>query len=275
MKLLITISLIALILAATSCESSKKPDDISNADAAFEEAIENAIRAVGGYAPDTTQLEIEQKFRRFMYEGEANLGVYKRLEDIERDMLRYETASENMTIVLDYQDHYLQLAMDCFSQSLLIHPNSYAAHQGVALAAVRMGKNDLAIKHGLIVLQGSESRKLIYRVLLLAYQRKSLLAKTRTETILYLRKAEALVTKYGPNEPEPDIHLMTYILAEIHAKIATNLSGPAREIEFQKAASILEAHLEKYPKLLDSPDREMATFAHKMKAASNRYKNAK
>ncbi len=273
MKSLTAISLVIIIFAVTSCESKPTPDHDKSP--TLEESLKEMLKDEKGYEPDISKLEAEQKFRKFMQEGEANLAKYKRLEDMERTLLNYETDSENIRRVLDMQDHYLQLALDCFSQALLIHSNSYAARQGAALAAAKLGKYDLAIEHGLIVLQGSESRWLIYRVLVHAYQRKAVTAKTNIEKIQYLRKAEALVVKYRPLEPEPDAHLITYILAQIHAEIAENLTGPQRLAEYKKASDIIDAHLKKYPNLLNNENPGLAEFAQKMKAASTRYKNAK
>ena len=273
MKPLIAIALIVIIaFAASSCKTQQAQD--ADSDKALEESVKNALSNERGYELDVSQLETEQKFRKYMQEGETNLAKCNRLENMEQALLKYETDSENMRRVLDMQDHYLQNALDCFSQALLIHSNSYAAHQGVAIAAAKLDKYDLAIEHGTIVLNGSESRVLIYRVLLHAYQRKAAAAQTSAEKVQYLRKAEALADKYRSLEPEPDIHLITYVLAQIHAVIAENLAGDERLAEYKKAAAVIDQHLEKYPDLINNENPGLAEFAQKMKAASTRYKNA-
>jgi len=207
--------------------------------------------------------ERERKFRQLLGEGEALLKAAMFMEKEETEILKKQTDSPELRKVLESQRATLQQAMGCYKQALLIHPDSYIAHQGVAQSAVKLGRYDEAIEHGKIVLDSSEGRWLIYRVLAGAYGRKG----EQTPGLAgleYLRKAAELMERYTRREKPPMLHKMRDYQARIYIEEAVRLKGAARAAEYDKAIALLKAHLAAYPELMTGKDEDLLQWGRQM-----------
>jgi len=153
--------------------------------------------------------------------------------------------------------------MGCYKQALLIHPESYIAHQGVAQSAVKLGRYDEAIEHGEIVLESSEERWLIYRVLAGTYGRKGE-QMPGLAGLEYLRKAAELMERYTCREKPPMLHKMRDYQAWIYVEMALRLEGAARAAEYDKAIALLKTHLAAYPELTTGKDEDLLQWGRQM-----------
>ena len=207
--------------------------------------------------------EKERKFLKLLGDGEALLKTAVLMEKRETEMLKKETDSPELRKVLEAQRDILLQAMGCYKQALLIHPESYIAHQGVAQSAVKLGRYDEAIEHGKIVLDSSEERWLIYRVLAGVYGRKGEQAPGLAG-LEYLRKAAELMERYTHREKPPMLHKMRDYQAWIYVEAAGRLTGAARAAEYDKAIALLKAHLAAYPELKTGKDEDLLQWGRQM-----------
>ncbi|MFH1550401.1 MAG: hypothetical protein ABIH04_07580 [Planctomycetota bacterium] len=235
-----------------------------------EKPPEEEGREEGGEA--AARREKERKFHKLLGDGEALLKTAVLMEKRETEILKKETDSQELRKVLEAQRATLQQAMGCYKQALLISPDSFKAHQGVAQSAVKLGRYDEAIEHGKIVLGSSKERWLIYRVLAGAYGRKGEQAEGAAG-LECLRKAAELMERYTHQEKPPMLHKMREYQAWIYVETAGRLTGAARAAEYDKAIALLDAHLAAYPELKTGKDenllqwgRQMETMLEQLKA---------
>ncbi len=219
----------------------------------------------------------EQEFRALLNDGAKNLKIVMLLENRERIQLETETDSEMMHDILAAQKHRLNEAMGCYKQALTYHPDSFKAHQGIALCAAKLGYYDEAIRHALIVLEGSQARKLIYRVLVQSYcgkSRQEIEAKTGNG-VGYLRKAADLLEKYAPKEEPIDQHFLVSIAGALYEEIGDSLAGDEKASGYNKGIIFIERHLKKYPNLDKDPDPRIAKIGNIIITTYARLKNKK
>ena len=218
--------------------------------------------------------EKERRFRQLLGEGEALLKAAMFMEKEEMEILKKQTDSLELRKVLESQRATLQQAMGCYKQALLIHPESYIAHQGVAQSAVKLGLYDEAIEHGKIVLDRSEERWLIYRVLAGAYGRVGE-QMPGLAGLEYLRKAAELMERYTRREKPPMLHKMRDYQAWIYVEAAGRLTGAARAEEYDKAIALLKAHLAAYPELKTGKDEDLLQWGRQMETMLEQLKDTR
>lgn len=249
-RIVISCFMILTVLLPLSCRGTdpeKPPED---------ERLEDEEAAA-------TVRERERRFHQLLGEGEALLKTAMLMEKEETELLKKQTDSPELRKVLESQRATLQQAMGCYKQALLIHPESYIAHQGVAQSAVKLGLHDEAIEHGKIVLESSEERWLIYRVLAGAYARKGERMQGAAG-LEYLRKAAELMERYTHREKPPMLHKMRDYQAWIYVETALRLEGAARAAEYDKAIVLLKAHLAAYPELTTGRDEDLLQWGRQM-----------
>jgi len=205
----------------------------------------------------------ERAFQQLLGEGKANLDAAMMLENRETDLMRTDTDSPEIRRVLESQRAILYQARGCFEQALRTHPDSILAHQGIALAAAKLGLYDEAIKHGLIVLESSETRDFIYIVIRHCYWTKAG-RSSGAEAVENLTKAIELMERFVHRLDPPLLHYEKNLQARLYLEKAEILEGRARTLEYDKAIALLKAHLAGYPNVSKDKNETVAKWGLEM-----------